>query len=356
MVDPSVWRELVHSCDDEPGIRRRGRSRFTYVDDSGARVTDQRTLDRIASLAIPPAWRDVWICTKPNGHLQATGRDDRNRKQYRYHPLFRARREEQKFADLIPFGESLGGLRKRLDTDLRLPGLPEERVLALVIALLDRSRIRVGNDEYAQTNRTFGLTTLQDRHVRFGQGGLRFCFVGKGGRRHDVCIDDARLAKLVRRCRDLPGQQLFQWEDDDGVLRPVGSARVNERIRELSGIDATAKTFRTWGATVKAAELLALAGEPATQREAKSTVLAAVDEVAHELGNTRSVARASYVHPAIPAAYEAGRLEEWWTDGPTRAGGGLLPEERRLLVVLRKARRAGLGTAPGGRARRPNAA
>jgi DNA topoisomerase-1 len=347
-----VSGDLVHSTDDEPGIARRGRTRFHYVDASGSKVTDAGTIERIEALAIPPAWTDVWICPRPDGHLQATGRDARGRKQYRYHRRFRAQREEAKFADLVPFGESLGDLRRRLDDDLKLQGLPEDRVLALVIALLDRTRIRVGNEGYAQENGTFGLTTLRDRHVRFGEGGLRFCFVGKGGRRHDVCVDDPKLARLVRRCRDLPGQQLFQWEDDDGTLRPVGSTRVNERIRELTGIEATAKTFRTWSASVRAAELLALAGEPSTKREATSTVLAAVDEVAAELGNTRTVARASYVHPAVPAAYEAGRLTDWWADGPSRAAAGLHPDERRLLLVLRRARRAGLGVAPPPRTRR----
>jgi len=344
LADLDSWHDLVHSSDDDPGIRRVGAKRFRYVDDAtGAAVEDRATLERIAALAIPPAWRDVWICAHPQGHLQATGRDARDRKQYRYHPLFRARREEQKFADLVPFGEALGDLRRRVDADLAEPGLGEARVLALVVALLDRTRIRVGNEGYAQENGTFGLTTLRDRHVRFDSGGLRFCFVGKGGRRHDVCVDDRRLAKLVRACRDLPGQQLFQWEDDDGGLHPVTSTRVNEHLREISGVAATAKTFRTWGASVRAAALLAAAGSPATQREARTTFLAAVDEVASELGNTRAVCRASYVHPSVPAAYEGGRLEDWWRDGPTQAAGGLDPEERRLLVVLRNARRAGLG-------------
>jgi DNA topoisomerase-1 len=346
------WQDLVHSNDEEPGIRRRrAGKRWHYIDPSGSKITNPDTVARIDALAIPPAWTDVWICTRPGGHVQATGRDARGRKQYRYHPAFRARREELKFADLIPFGESLGGVRRKLDADLRLRGLPEERVLALVITLLDRTRMRVGNDEYAQTNKTFGLTTLRDRHVRFAGDGLRFCFVGKGNRKHEVCLDDPQLARLVRRCRDLPGQQLFQWEDIDGELHPVGSSRVNERIRELSGLDATAKTFRTWGATVMAAELLAAEEPPATHRAAKTAVLDAVDEVALELGNTRTVARASYVHPAVPAAYEAGRLGEWWADGPTRAAAGLLPEERRLLAVLRRARRAGLGVAPERRTR-----
>jgi DNA topoisomerase-1 len=349
--------ELIHSSDDEPGIRRRGRTRFQYVEAStGKAVRDRATLDRIRALAIPPAWTDVWICASPNGHVQATGRDAKGRKQYRYHPAFRARREALKFADLIPFGESLGPLRRRIDADLRGKQLSEERVLALVITLLDLTRIRVGNEDYAQANGSYGLTTLRDKHVRFDSGGLRFCFTGKGGRKHEVCVDDRRLARLVRQCRDLPGQQLFQWEDDGGLLHPVGSTRVNERIRELSGIDATAKTFRTWGASVRAAELLAVAGEPATAKEARSTVLDAVDEVASELGNTRAVARASYVHPAIPAAFEAGHLTEWWADGPSRAAAGLRPEERKLLAVLRRARRAGLGTAAAPRRRGRRAA
>ena len=351
------WEDLVHSTDLEPGIRRRrAGKRWHYIDPSGSRITHPDTVARIDALAIPPAWTDVWICPNPNGHVQATGRDQKGRKQYRYHPLFRARREELKFGDLVPFGESLGALRRKVEADLRLPGLPEERVLALVITLLDRTRMRVGNEDYAQTNRTFGLTTLRDRHVTFASDGLRFCFVGKGGRKHDICLDDPKLAKLVRRCRDLPGQVLFQWEDDAGVSHPVGSGRVNDRIRQLSGLEATAKTVRTWGATVRAAELLAAEPPPTSQRAANSAVLEAVDEVAAELGNTRSVARASYVHPAVPAAYEAGKLADWWSDGPTRAAAGLSPEERRLLVVLRKARRAGLGTAPASRPRTARAA
>jgi len=346
--EPESWRDLTHSTDDEPGIRRRGSRRPRYVHDATSRpVTDSATLERIRALAIPPAWTDVWICARPDGHVQATGRDARGRKQYRYHRLFRARQEEQKFADLIPFGESLGGLRRQVEADLRLEGMPEERVLALVVALLDRTRLRVGNEDYATANGTFGLTTLRNRHVRVDSGGLRFCFLGKGGRRHDVGVDDRQLARLVRTCRDLPGQQLFQYEDGTGELRPVGSTRVNERIRELTGLDATAKTFRTWSASVRAAALLATAGDPASARAARSTLLEAVDEVAAELGNTRAVCRASYVHPAVPAAFEAGRLADWWSDGPTRAGAGLQPEERRLLAVLRRARRAGLGrTAP----------
>lgn len=344
--EPATWRDLVQVSDAEPGIRRRGGKRPRYVDErSGSAVRDRRTLERIASLAVPPAWTGVWICCSPAGHLQATGRDARGRKQYRYHPLFRAKREADKFADLVPFGEALGPLRARLDADLQSSGLPEERVLALVLVLLDRTRMRIGNEGYVQENGTFGLTTLRDEHVELGRGALCFRFVGKAGRDHEVRLCDPQLARLVRRCRDLPGQVLFQWEDEDGTVRPLGSGRVNEHLRAVTGLDVTAKTFRTWGATVRAAELLATA-EPAASARAASVVAEAVDEVAAELGNTRAVARASYVHPAVPAAYEAGRLGDWWADGPTRSAGGLQPAERRLLGVLRRARRAGLGGPP----------
>ena len=341
------WRDLVHTSDDDPGIRRTGRSRFRYVDESsGKTIDDEDALARIAALAVPPAWTDVWICATGFGHLQATGRDARGRKQYRYHPAFRARRETEKFADLVPFGEALGDIRAGIERDLELPGWSQERVTALVLALLDRTHLRIGNERYAGENRTFGLTTLRARHLVADSGQLQLRFKGKGGTQIESTIDDRRLAGLVRRCRQMPGQLLFQWRDDDGELRPVRSSDVNDRLRELSSLDVSAKTFRTWGASLKAATLLADAGEPSSEREARRTVLEAVDEVAEHLGNTRAVCRASYVHPAVPAAYESGRLPDWWRDGPSRSGKGLSADERRLLAVLRRARRAGLGTAP----------
>jgi DNA topoisomerase I len=344
------WRRLVHTTDSEPGIRRRGRSRFRYIDEETGQVVRHRsTLDRIASLAVPPAWRDVWICADEFGHLQATGRDVRERKQYRYHPAFRARRETEKFSDLVPFGETLGALRQAVDADLELPGWCHERVTAIVISLLDRTHLRVGNERYAGENRTFGLTTLRRRHLVGDGAAVQLRFRGKGGVQIETTIEDRRLAGMVRRCSQLPGQSLFQWRDDDGELRPIRSSDVNDRLRELTDLDVTAKSFRTWGASLKAATLLADAGAPGTAREAKRTVIEAVDEVAEHLGNTRAVCRASYVHPAVPAAYEAGRLPDWWRDGPSRAAKGLSAEERRLLGVLRRARRAGLGTTRSGR-------
>jgi DNA topoisomerase-1 len=342
-----VGTSLRHSTDDAPGLRRRGRKRFTYVDDrSGREIDDGATLERIASLAIPPAWTEVWICPDPRGHVQATGRDARGRKQYRYHPEYRARRESEKFADLIPFGEALGELRHAVDRDLRRRELDQERVVALVLSLLDRTAIRVGNESYAKENKTFGLTTMRSQHVDVTGSTVAFCFVGKGAKPHEVKVQDRRLASLVRRCRQLPGQLLFQWEDDGGGLRPVRSDDVNTRLRELTDLDVTAKTFRTWHASVGAAALLAGQPLPESQRQVNSAVVEVCEEVAATLGNTRTVARASYVHPAVPAAFEAGLLQDWWRDGPTRAAKGLEPDERKLLTVLRKARRRGLAVAP----------
>ncbi|HET7490095.1 MAG TPA: hypothetical protein VFJ85_19380 [Acidimicrobiales bacterium] len=333
---------LRHSSDDEPGIRRQGRSRFTYRDDvTGRVVRDREQLDRIEAIAVPPAWTDVWICRDAHGHVQATGRDDRGRKQYRYHPDFRRRREAAKFADLIPFGEALGPLRARLTEDLDGREWDFDHVVAVVLALLDTTHIRVGNEQYARQNGTFGLTTLREKHVDVAGRQVRLRFVGKAGKEVDVEVDDPRLAREVRRCRELPGQLLFQWCDVRGERHPVRSTDINERLRELTGLDVTAKTFRTWGASVRAAAHLAAADPPASARSANRQIVEAIDAVAERLGNTRAVARASYVHPAIPAAYEAGRLGEWWRAGPSRRGGGLEADERRLLVVLRRARRAG---------------
>lgn len=339
--------DLVFCSDDEPGIQRLGQKRFRYVDQAtGAPVRHRRTLERIRALAVPPAWRQVWICPLPNGHLQATGRDDRERKQYRYHAEFRRRREAEKFADLVPFGEALGPLRAAIEDDLALPGWSQDRVVALTIALLDGTALRIGNEQYARDNGTFGLTTLRNRHAIVDGHGARLKFVGKHDHRYDLAVEDPVLARLVRRCRQLPGQLLLQWIDDDGEPRPIRSNDVNDRLRTITGLDVTAKAFRTWAASVQAARLLADAEPPASERAARSTVLAAVDEVADVLGNTRAVCRASYVHPAIPAAYASGQLADWWRDGPTRAAARLAADERRLLGVLRRARRAGLVVAP----------
>jgi DNA topoisomerase I len=339
----SLPPSLVHSSDDEPGIRRTGTKRFTYRDEvTGRDVRGRAALDRIAALAVPPAWTDVWICREANGHIQATGRDDRGRKQYRYHPDYRARRDAEKFADLVPFGEALGPLRKQLRLDLRRRTWDCERVLALVVALLDTTLVRVGNEGYARENGSYGLTTLRNRHLRDNGRRPTLRFSGKSGLQHEIEIEDPALARLVRRCHQLPGHRLFQWVDDDGTSHPVRSDDVNARLRELTGLDVTAKTFRTWGATTRAASLLAVEDPPGTDREARATVVRAVDEVAEVLGNTRAVARSAYVAPVVVTAYEAGRLQEWWAKGPSRPAGGLVADERRLLSVLRRARRAGL--------------
>lgn len=340
-------RNLRHSTDEMPGFRRCGRKRFTYIDQrTGKELRRRADLERIAALVIPPAWTDVWICADPRGHIQATGRDAKGRKQYRYHPSYRAHRESEKFADLIPFGEVLGDVRRRIADDLARRDLGEERVLALVLALLDRTAIRIGNESYARANATFGLTTMRSRHVAVNGSTIAFCFVGKGDKRHEVELNDRRLASLVRRCRQLPGQLLFQWEDGNGALHPVRSDDVNAALRDWTGLEVTAKTFRIWHASVGAASLLAGQPLPESARAANSAVVEVCEEVAASLGNTRAVARASYVHPAVTAAFEEGVLHDWWRDGPSRKAGGLDPEERKLLAVLRKARRRGLGTRP----------
>jgi DNA topoisomerase IB len=326
---------LRYVTDEEPGIRRTGTKRFRYTNAaSGRAITDSTVLDRIRSIAIPPAWTDVWICADPDGHLQATGRDARGRKQYRYHADFRAEREQAKFDDLVPFGEALGGLRTSIADDLATPGLGLQRIVALVISLLECTYVRVGNECYATTNKTYGLTTLRSHHVSVHGSDVRIRFAGKGGQRHDVAISDPKVSRLVRRCQELPGQLLFRYEDDDGELRPVTSAEVNDYLREHTGMDVTAKTFRTWGATLFAAAGFAALPPPGTARQRQASIKAVVETVANELRNTPAVARASYIHPLVFDTYENGTLHRAWESGPSRAAGGLIAEERRLLHLL----------------------
>jgi DNA topoisomerase-1 len=339
MVVP-ITRGLRFVTDEEPGIRRRGVKRFRYVDEtSGKTVTDVGTLERIRAIAVPPAWTDVWISGDPDGHIQATGRDARGRKQYRYHADFRSERERTKFDELVPFGESLGGLRRTLDEDLGGRGLTYERVVALVVSLLECTHIRVGNECYVASNGTYGLTTLRSRHVKVRGSTVQIKFSGKGGRRHDVAVTDPRLGRIVRACQDLPGQMLFQWEDGDGALRPVTSTEVNDYLRANTGLDVTAKTFRTWGATLLAASGFAVLPPPKTARRRNASIKAVVEVVAEELGNTPTVARNSYIHPNVFTSYEDGTLHDVWENGPRRARGGLLAEERRLLQLLAPPRR-----------------
>jgi DNA topoisomerase-1 len=327
----------VHGGDGEPGILRTRHRRPRYIDDrTGKLVTDDATLERIRALAVPPAWTDVWISADGWTHVQATGRDARGRKQYRYHDDFRAHREAAKFSDLVPFGDRLGELRRRVDDDLDGGGLGRERVVALVVALLERTYIRVGNEEYAQGNKTYGLTTLRDRHVRFQRNEFTIKYNAKGSKVHVVACDDPRLCRLVRRCQDLPGQQLFQWIDDDGERRPLSSSDVNAYLRETTGLDATAKTFRTWGATVLAAAGLATVDRSGvTDGQRKQLLNEAIGMVAGLLNNTPAVCRRSYVHPVVVDRFLDGKLARRWERGPSRRAGGLEAEERRLLHVLR---------------------
>src|SRR5436190_1573116 len=267
---------LRYVSDALPGIRRKQAGRgFTYVGPDGDRISDRASLARIKSLAVPPAWTDVWICPDPRGHIQATGRDARGRKQYRYHARWRAVRDETKYDRMIAFGEALPRIRRRTEMDLRRPGLPREKVLAAVVRLLEVTRIRVGNEEYARTNRSYGLTTLLDRHVTVAGPTLRFSFRGKSGVRHQVDLTDRRLAAIVKRCRDLPGQELFQYVDDDGRQHTIDSADVNDYLRQLSGADFTAKDFRTWAGTVLAARALRACPACASKTGARRAVVGA---------------------------------------------------------------------------------
>jgi DNA topoisomerase-1 len=310
MNETPVPAGLTYVTDQDPGLRRkpaRG-SAFNYVDADGKPVSDEKTLDRIRALAIPPAWTDVWICPRANGHIQATGRDARGRKQYRYHARWQAERGAGKYDRLLAFGRALPRLRKRVEEDLARRGLPREKVLAAVIRVMEMTLIRVGNEEYAKTNKSFGLTTLRDRHAKVGTTGAVFEFKGKSGKVHQTRFNDRRLARVVKACQDLPGQRLFQYLDEDGQRRAVESADVNAYIREALGEDFSAKDFRTWAGTVAAARALTMP-ECADLSAAKRNVNTCVKAVAGLLGNTAAVARSAYIHPAILDAYAEGNLD-----------------------------------------------
>lgn len=298
---------LRYVSDAAPGFRRRRAGQgFAYTNARGQAVRDTTTLARIKALAIPPAWTDVWICPDPNGHIQAVGRDARRRKQYRYHPRWTAVRDEVKYGRLVAFGRALPAIRRQVARDLKQAPLSRPRVLATVVSLLERTLIRVGNDEYAKANRSFGLTTLEDRHVRVKGARVRFRFRAKSGILQTIELEDAALAQSVKRCQDLPGQVLFQYLDADGTRQSVSSGDVNDYMREITGEEFTAKDFRTWAGTVLAAcALRALAGAT-TQTERKRNVVAAVAEVAERLGNTPAVCRRCYVHPGVIDSYMDG--------------------------------------------------
>lgn len=333
---------LVYVSDGEPGLRRmRSGKGFRYIDADGRTVRDADTLARIRSLAIPPAYRDVWICRRANGHLQACGRDARGRKQYRYHPRWQEVRDSRKFDRIVAFAAALPNLRRTLRRDLAREGLGREKVLAIVVSVLADTLVRIGNTEYARGNRSYGLTTLRNRHVEFLRGGrAHLRFRGKSGLEHDIVLDDARLTKLMRRCQQLPGQALFQYLDDDGQQQPVDSGMVNDYLREAMGTDFTAKDFRTWGGTLVAIRLLAEREVPRREDgEIKVTAVPAVrneviKEVAQLLGNTPAVCRKSYIDPTVFECWEDGRLQ--------RAVAGARGErqwEQAALRLLRRSRR-----------------
>jgi DNA topoisomerase I len=334
-VESAQAAGLRYVSDTQPGIRRKRAGKgFTYVGPDGKTIRDAKELARIRSLAIPPAYTDVWICPSPNGHIQATGRDARGRKQYRYHPKWREVRDETKFGRMLAFSQALPKIRARLERDLSLPGLPREKVLATVVRLLECTCIRVGNDEYAKSNRSFGLTTLQDRHVEISGSNLRFEFRGKSGKMHKVDLNDRRLARIVARCQDVPGEDLFQYLDDDGVRQSVGSGDVNEYIREISGQEFTAKDFRTWNGTLLAVDALSEIGAFTSQKHAKSNVLQAIDRVAERLNNTRSVCRKYYVHPAVLESYLAGSMVEHLGKGTKQSLKDDLASDEAAVVRL----------------------
>jgi DNA topoisomerase-1 len=300
---------LRYVDDRMPGIRREPvRTGFRYVDPKGVPIEDEKELARIRSLAIPPAWTDVWICRWSNGHIQATGRDARGRKQYRYHAQWRNVRDEAKYGRLRSFGMALPAIRSRIDAALALPGLPREKILAVIVGLLQTTMMRVGNKEYARSNESFGMTTLRKKHVRVDGSEIRFEFRGKSGVQHSIRLHDRRLARIIQRTRDLPGQELFQYVDENGVRHTIESADVNEYLRELTGEDYTAKDFRTWSGTMLAAAILAEYGPAESGAQAKKNVVEAIAMVAKKLGNTPTICRKCYVHPGVVDAYMDGSL------------------------------------------------
>jgi DNA topoisomerase-1 len=339
LTDPDdLPPELTWSDDTSPGFRRRRAGKgFAYIASNGSRANPTH-VQRIRTLAIPPAWEEVWICADPTGHLQATGRDARGRKQYRYHPDYRAHRDAEKFDRMLDFATSLPKIRAQLVRDLAAPDMPKQKVVAAVVSLLETTLVRVGNEEYARENSSYGLTTLRTRHVKVTPTAIRLVFKGKHGIAADVAVTNPRLRRVVRRCQDLPGQVLFQYVDEFGDTHPISSSDVNDYLRSIAGIPVTAKDFRTWAGTLLAVDQLAAEAPPTSETMANKTLAAAFDVVSSYLRNTRAVTRSSYVHPAIVDWYRDGTLPERWAEAPARGSSRLLPEERKLVGLLRPLR------------------
>ena len=304
-VQTAKAAKLRYMTDAMPGISRlRTGDQFSYIDPQGKPIDDEATLTRIRSMALPPAWERVWICPKPNGHLQATGIDTKNRKQYRYHTNWNAIRSETKFFRMVAFGQSLPLLRTRLDKDLNQRELTREKVIAIALSVMEQTLIRIGNASYEKEYGSYGLTTLKDRHVKAEDSVVRFSFKGKKGIYHDITLHDRRLAKLVKACRDIPGKELFQYFDASGNRCAIDSGMVNDYLKETMGSDFSAKDFRTWAGTVNALRLLVVLGPCESEKELKKNVNTVLDNVSQTLGNTRTVCRKHYVHPQILEAYE----------------------------------------------------
>jgi len=326
---------LVHVHDSQDGIRRikKGKGFFYMLGDS--RVNDKATLKRIKSLVIPPAWENVWICSLPNGHLQATGFDVKKRKQYKYHPLWNSFRNHTKYYRLLDFGRSLSAIRKQLDRDLALPGLPVEKVLALVVTLMEKTSIRIGNNFYEKLYGSFGLTTLKDKHVVITGNQMQFVFKGKKGVEHNINLKSKKLSALVKQCRDIPGKELFQYYDESGARRPIDSGMVNEYIKKLSGADFSAKDFRTWAGTLQAFLAFKECIGFETETECKKKVVEVLDIVAKQLGNTRTVCKKYYVHPVLISLYENKALEKYLNNNAAAANNsGLTTDEQSIIKIL----------------------
>jgi DNA topoisomerase I len=344
-TDPVFAAQTAHLryiSDESSGIRRlKAGTGFRYVNARGRRVRDPETVARIKSLVVPPAWTHVWISPIAEGHLQATGRDVRGRKQYRYHPRWREVRDESKYARMLAFGAALPRIRRHVRQDLKLPGLPRKKVLAIVVALLEETLIRIGNEEYTRTNGSYGLTTLRDQHAKIHGSTIDFHFRGKSGKMRSVSLTDKRLARLVRRCRDIPGHELFQYVDEKGAPHTIGSVDVNDYLREIAGAEFTAKDFRTWAGTMLAATTLVEIGPSDTARTGKKQTVAAVRVVAERLGNTVAVCRKCYIHPNVLESYLEGTLSKLFQVGPNtdRVIRGLRASEISLLSFLKQSSR-----------------
>jgi len=348
-VESAKVAGLLYVSDERPGFSRQQKGKeFLVFNQRGRAVKDEGQLRRIRKLAIPPAWSDVWICPEANGHLQATGRDARGRKQHRYHPRWREVRDESKFNRMVLFAKALPKIRERTEADLAQPGLTRRKVLATVVRILETGLVRVGNEEYAKTNNSYGLTTMRDRHVKVSGGSIKFQFRGKSGKFHSIELSDPRLAKVVKKCQEIPGQELFQYFGETGGRQRISSTDVNEYLREIAGEEFTAKDFRTWAGTVLAAMALREVEKCDTQAQAKKNVVKAIERVAEQLGNTPTICRKCYVHPFVLEAYMDGSLMLQAARARARTKHALNAEEGMVLALLGKRLKAQAQAEKGG--------